>query len=73
MSQVHVEPLVELHQVREELSAGLQPSPLQGEAGEEGNVLADHVARAEDTVSEILLRGVVGITQLQVPGGGGDR
>ena len=71
VSQVHVQPLVEFHQVREELSACLQPTPLQGEAGEEGNVLADHVARAEDTVSEILLRGIVGIVQLQVSGGGG--
>ena len=59
VGQVGVQPLVQLDQVRQELSAGLQSPPLEGEAREEGNVFADHVARAEDTVSEVLLGGVV--------------
>lgn len=71
VSQVRVQPLVELHQIREKLSTGLQPSPLQGEAGEESNVLADHISRAEEAVGEIILCWEVGVAWLQLSVGDG--
>ena len=54
-----MQPLVELDEVGQQLSAGLQASPLERETQEQSDVVADDVSRTEDAVRKVGLVGEV--------------
>ncbi len=69
--EIAVEPLVELHQVREKSPSQLESTPLHGKLGQQAEFATFRVllqiASTENTVGELLLVREVGISHLQTP------